>query len=228
MNRFTPELDQSFREELRRKILDSLGGESRLSSLSNALNEDLDAMQTLVHPRMIYTEEKIVSLDEYIHTRAGLIQSRMFARLARRCSPDCSVIFMIATLGSEFDKFCRLQKDLSRQFMVDMAGSVCVEMVADLLSGHVLKRAGHEGKCLSMRFSPGYCDWHLTGQRLIFNALDGTTVGVSLNGYDVMVPTKTISAAVLIADNVPVKAPCCFCERDDCPWRRLPYKKAGI
>ncbi|HPR52536.1 MAG TPA: hypothetical protein PLU81_12155 [Deltaproteobacteria bacterium] len=227
MNRFTPLLDQPFWEEHRRKTACSLGGKSLSGSLYKVLDQDLDTLHTLVHPQMLYAEYSINALDEYIHTQAGSIESRMFSRLARGCSPDCSVIFMVATLGSGFDTYSSLIKDLSRQFMVDTAGSVCVEMAADLLQDHLLEQAEQQGKDVGMRFSPGYCDWDLSGQRLIFDALDAGTIGVSLNDYDVMAPSKTISAAVLMATDVPVKVPCRFCERDDCPWRRLPYGKAG-
>jgi hypothetical protein len=227
MNHIIPELDLSFWEEHRRKTTESLGGVSLSRSLHKVLVQDLDTLQTLVHPQMLYAEYRIMTLDDYIQTEAGTIQSRMFSRLAHRCSPDCSVIFMIATLGSGFDKFCIFTKDLSRRFMVDTAGSICVEMAADLLQDDLLERTGQQGKSLSMRFSPGYCDWHLSGQRVIFNALDGSTIGVSLNDYDVMTPSKTISAAALMAYDVPVKAPCWFCEKNDCPWRRVPYRKSG-
>ncbi len=227
MNRFTPVLDKPFWEEHGRKTTGSLGGKALSHSLHEVLVQDLDILRTLVHPQVVYAEYKIIALDEYIHTHAGSIESRMFSRLARGCSPDCSVVFMVATLGSGFDTFSSLTKDLSRRFMVDTAGSVCVEMAADLLQDHLLEQAEHQGKGLSMRFSPGYCDWHLSGQRLIFDALDASTIGVSLNDYDVMAPSKTISAVALMATDVPVKAPCWFCERNDCPWRRIPYGKAG-
>jgi len=227
MNHSIPELESPFWEELTRKTLDGLGGASLSRPLQKALEQDIGALQKLVHPETIYAECRIISLDEYIHTEAGPLESRMFSRLARRCSPDRSLILTITTMGSEFDEFCRLQKDLSRQFMLDAAGSLCVEMVADLFQVHVSECAKRQSKCISMRFSPGYCDWQVAGQRLIFNALDGSTAGVSLNDHDVMVPLKTISAATLVADAVTVKAPCCFCQRDGCPWRRLPFGRTG-
>lgn len=222
MNHFIPEIDRSFFEELRVKTLDFFGGHPLSPSLNEMLNEDLDALRTLVQPQTIYAEYAIIRNEDCILTKAGPVESRMFSLLARRYSEDCSVMFMVTTIGIEFDRLLSRITELSRQFMVDAAGTACVGMAADLLHDHLEKSPGLQGRDLSMWFSPGYCDWNLQGQRLIFNALDGSAIGVSLNDHDVMTPGKTISAAALVAKDVPMNSPCCFCERKNCPWRRLP------
>jgi hypothetical protein len=74
----------------------------------------------------------------------------------------------------------------------------------------------------TMRFSPGYCDWKLDGQKIVFNAIDAEQLDVTLNLYYVMSPVKTISSISLISDDVPMTSPCVFCEKANCSWRRQP------
>ncbi|MBO7721081.1 MAG: hypothetical protein J6T01_01595 [Kiritimatiellae bacterium] len=53
------------------------------------------------------------------------------------------------------------------------------------------------GEKLIRRYSPGYGDWPLTAQRELLAMLDTPrTVGVSLTGTLLMVPSKSVSAAI--------------------------------
>lgn len=216
-----PEPGSSFWGALRARTLEKLGGPSLSADLQDTLDKDLEAMHALVHPRVLYTIQEGRLAGRNIQTQAGIIGSSMLFRLAHGCMGGCSVAFMLATLGDGFDRLCRDRHLLSRQLVLDTAGSEFVEMVADMLLEHLESLAEDEGKQCSMRFSPGYCDWDLSGQRVIFNALDAGSIGVSLNSYDVMKPVKTVSGIALMADVVPFKIPCHFCPRQDCPWRRL-------
>ncbi|MEA3470706.1 MAG: hypothetical protein U9R24_03210, partial [Thermodesulfobacteriota bacterium] len=107
-----------------------------------------------------------------------------------------------------------------------MTGSECIEMAADMLEAEWKKEVESRGFAYSLRFSPGYCDWALEGQEVIFNALDAGRIGVRLAPYSVMIPGKSISAVALMAEEVPVVTPCVFCPKRDCPWRRMPKMKS--
>lgn len=159
-----------------------------------------------------------------IQTEAGSIQSTMFSRLAGMCSGNCLIMFMITTLGIEFERACGDDIPVNRQLVFDTVGSECAEMVADMIEADWRNQVGSQGLQYSWRFSPGYCDWGLEGQKVIFKALDAKLINVSLTSYLVMVPSKSISAVALLAKDVPVPAPCVFCTKKNCPWRRLPWK----
>ena len=111
----------------------------------------------------------------------------------------------------------------------DAAASEITEIAADKIDELAWQaEALKKGLEYTWRFSPGYCDWKLTGQEVIFNAVDVGPIGVSLTPSYVMKPEKSISAIALAAESIPFKAPCTFCTRKDCPWRRLPVTRHHV
>lgn len=227
-NIVTPDLDALFWSKLRTRTLDKLGYTSIPAGLRNALDESLETLETQVRPAMMYHILPVIAVDKHVKTEAGSIRSSMFSRLAHMCTGERWIVFMISTLGEGFDRICKGLSMLNRQFVFDVAGSQYTEMAADMLHDHVQSMVERQGKQCGMPFSPGYCDWELAGQQVIFNALDAGSMGVRLTEHYVMLPSKTISAVALIADELPAKAPCHFCARNDCLWRRLPCKEEAI
>jgi hypothetical protein len=64
-------------------------------------------------------------------------------------------------------------------------------------------------------YSPGYCGWHVTGQRKLFAALEPEEIGVSLNESCLMQPLKSVSGVLVVGSGEthrfhPTYA---FCER---------------
>ena len=49
-----------------------------------------------------------------------------------------------------------------------------------------------------LRYSPGYCGWHISGQRRLFDYLDPGQIGITLRESFLMDPLKSVSG-VLIA-----------------------------
>lgn len=74
----------------------------------------------------------------------------------------------------------------------------------------------------SMRISPGYCDWLLRGQTVVFNALNARSLGIELLPSFAMMPKKSVSSVAIAARRVFIQAICAFCGKTDCSWRRIP------
>jgi hypothetical protein len=47
-------------------------------------------------------------------------------------------------------------------------------------------------------YSPGYCGWHVTGQRRLFDRLEPQRIGVTLNSSCLMQPLKSVSGVLVI------------------------------
>ncbi|MEA3222327.1 MAG: hypothetical protein U9P49_04075 [Thermodesulfobacteriota bacterium] len=225
----TPEFNNDFIETLRNNTLDKLGYRDANNAIpleiERTLDEALTVAKKVVRPKGIYHIIPVLETNRHgIKTEAGIIQSVMFSRLAGMCSGNCLIVFMIATLGIEFERACGDNTPVIRQLVFDTVGSECAEMVADMIEADWRNRIDSQGLQCSWRFSPGYCDWGLEGQKVIFKTLDAKLINMSLSPYLVMVPSKSISAVALLAKDVPVPAPCVFCAKKNCPWRRLPWK----
>jgi hypothetical protein len=51
-----------------------------------------------------------------------------------------------------------------------------------------------------MRFSPGYCGWHVSGQKKLFAALEPEEIGITLTPSCLMKPLKSISGVIIAGD----------------------------
>jgi hypothetical protein len=219
------ELTGSFLRKLRRGVREKLGYSVRERAVPEEIEKALDdavaAIEKWAIFSVVYRVLPIEKIDECgIHTEAGVIESAMLSRLARQCRGKRFAAFMVATLGGEYEGVGDALESLTERFVLDMAGSECIEMAADMIEAEWKKEVKSRGFAYSLRFSPGYCDWALEGQEIIFNALDAGRIGVCLTPHSVMIPKKSISAVALMAEEVPVVSPCVFCPKEDCLWRR--------
>jgi hypothetical protein len=191
--------------------------------IEEILSEALDAIAGSSKVRGIYLTVPIIRVNKKeVVTKAGLIRSPMFAKLAKLSQGGKSVVFMIATIGEGWKRGLEKDAPVVKQLVFDAAASAAAELAADLVEEKWRAEAGAKGLKTSMRFSPGYCDWDLKEQRVIFKALDARKIGVELTGHCLMIPEKSVSAAALIAEDLAASAPCAFCKKD-CDFRKIPF-----
>ena len=127
--------------------------------------------------------------------------------LARNLARSPGAFLFVATLGPGPDRLVRRAQAvgamadaaLLQAAAAELADSWCDDVCAALAR---LPEAA--GRALRPRFSPGYGDCPLATQRDLFAALDATRrIGVSLTDAFLMVPTKSVSAFVGVADATP-------------------------
>ena len=84
--------------------------------------------------------------------------------------------------------------------MLDSVASAAADRLAALLGARYLTMTGGEGTngTRVLAYSPGYCGWHVSGQRALFAFLEPQEIGVTLNASCLMEPLKSVSG-VLVA-----------------------------
>ncbi len=87
--------------------------------------------------------------------------------------------------------------DLALAVMLDGAASEGAERLVGLLERSFSADNDRHSSAV-LAYSPGYCGWHVTGQRRLFSALAPEDVGITLNPSCLMAPIKSISG-VLVA-----------------------------
>ena len=124
-----------------------------------------------------------------------------------------------------------LEKEVSELFSsgeyaaavaLDSVGSVAVESVADYVNSKVCQQALDEGLELTPRISPGYGNWALEEQKLIFKLLTGEKIGVTLSERHIMKPRKSISFGIGIGRGLTIErgiGRCRHCDMINCPYR---------
>jgi hypothetical protein len=152
-----------------------------------------------------------------------IFKSRIMTRLLEHCA---QVAIFLATIGKYLEETSfRLARDglILQATVLDAIGSVAVEEVAGFARDKIKEIAKAQGHVISRRFSPGYCDWNIGQQQMLFYALAGNTIGIRLTGECLMIPQKSISGIIGIAPsnaNLENYDPCKTCRRKDCPGRR--------
>jgi len=93
------------------------------------------------------------------------------------------------------------ENDFALGSMLDSAASEGADLAAqsaeEFYRGH-LKRSGMlDSRGGTLRFSPGYCGWHISAQRALFDALQPGAIGITLNDSFLMQPLKSVSGVIL-------------------------------
>jgi len=149
-------------------------------------------------------------------------------RIARDWGPLAQVGAAVCTIGETLEReVARLweSRELPLAVMLDSVGSGAVESLAEYVNDVLCQRGVALGLRVTNRVSPGYGDWAVTEQALLFRLLPAALVGVSLNEACVMTPAKSISLLVGAGARARVDhyfSQCARCWMRQCPYRRVP------
>ena len=177
-----------------------------------------------VAPACLYRTTPFLRLEKDLLVGCDVeIRSVRMAHLAKRLTePEVICCFVVTTGHGLEEAMGEAQSEsLFHAYLLDAAGSVVTERLTDQLDRHISGLLGAEGYQTTGRFSPGYCDWDLgEGQEELFRFRQPESVGVQRTSAGMMIPQKSISAALIGAREVPLRYPCPFCGKGDCPYRR--------
>ena len=152
-----------------------------------------------------------------------VFESQVIARLLEQCH---KVAVFLVTIGNHLEETAhQLAEDglILQATVLDAIGSVAVESVANFVQGKIGEIVNDQGLVISQRFSPGYCDWDVVQQKIVFQAVNGDSMGVRLTEECLMIPRKSISGIIGIGPsdgNVENYNPCKTCNEYDCLGRR--------
>jgi len=113
--------------------------------------------------------------------------------------------------------------ELAEGYILDQVASFAADELAQIAGHRFHADSASEGMAV-LPYSPGYCGWHVSGQRVLFATLRPDEIGISLNNSCLMHPIKSVSGVLVLA---PVEAhefspafPCCAtCTTLDCQER---------
>ena len=208
-----------------KSLLNRIGRDSRAKISKRFLKDMKQAVNLIARkakPRAVYrivpveTNNGSITFDDRF-----LLKSRKLKRIFRPCQK--AVIFL-TTIGPQVDAIIQrtMKKKPSFGYVLDSAASVAVESTANHLEKSFKKKFAPEN-AVTLRYSPGYCDWPLSEQENIFNIIPGNLIGVELSERFFMMPHKSISGALGVcpADSSESKRNACLeCQNLNCPYRR--------
>jgi len=102
--------------------------------------------------------------------------------------------------------------------MLDIAASEATERAGIRAERNYLNMLINNQKTspdhIALRYSPGYCGWHISGQKKLFDYLYPNEIGIYLNNSFLMQPIKSISGVILVGPTEihEIEASYGFCE----------------
>lgn len=191
--------------------------------MESLVNDYIEHAHQFLAPSFSYVIRDIeLVAGTSVFIEGGIIfESGVIARLLEQCN---KVAVFVLTIGKYLEDMAnQLAQDglVLQSAVLDAIGSDAAERLADSVESHISEVAHNQGLTISRRFSPGYCDWDVTQQKLVFKTMKGDYAGVHLTDSCLMLPRKSISGIIGIgADQVAEYNPCKTCDRRDCIGRR--------
>jgi len=139
---------------------------------------------------------------------------------------DASCLALFAcTAGKMFTDLTKKynsEDDLLEAYIVDAIGSLTVEKTMDRIQSELEKKVARQGLKTTNRYSPGYCNWALEGQKKLFAEMGELPVNICLSEYCLMYPIKSVSGIIGIGKEVrKMKYACAICNDKNCIYRNI-------
>jgi cobalamin-dependent methionine synthase I len=147
--------------------------------------------------------------------------------LADRFGLAQEVALAICTVGGSVDdrvSAYRAAGDEVRAVLLDGIGTAAVGELAEKAHAIIVDVAKEKGWLASASFQPGQLDWPLEDNRGFFALLPAEKLGLRLDGEHLMVPSKSVSMAVGLGEEMlplAMDRACKYCPMgDECRFRR--------
>ena len=186
----------------------------------------LAEVRQAARPRTVYRVFELESTGPEFVSFAGAELKIPGSDLQRHLKGCRRAVLLAATLGEGVDRAIRTAQvvDMARAVVLDCCASAMVESVCDAEEGRLRGEAVLRGEFLTPRFSPGYGDVPLAVQKSFLSVLEaGKRIGLSASAENLLVPRKSVTAVLGIADH-PVTGALAGCKtcalRGKCEFRR--------
>lgn len=168
------------------------------------------------------TEENSLRLYPDSNTEGVIFRcGRIVTRQVRQAEAFC---IFVCTAGTEYQELMeRLTEegDMVRLYIAHAIGSVIAERCADNMEQVLQRQIEKLSWRRTNRFSPGYCGWNVSEQRMLFPLFHGHTAGVTLTPSSLMMPIKSVSGIIGLGRDVKyLEYTCGLCDYKDCYKRR--------
>ena len=202
------------------------GGEPT-GSTSSLVDEQLDEARQLIEASCFYQLMDVRDVDPpRVVLENGTRITVASEILSWVLSPCQMATVFVSSIGPALEsRVAELAEagEILRSYTLDAVGSAAAGAAASHLQEWVRKLASAEGAEITFRCSPGYCDWDIREQRLLFQVMDSTQTGVELSEDCLMTPRKSVSGLIGLGwgdkDRLQL-APCHLCNKRECSSRR--------
>jgi hypothetical protein len=180
----------------------------------------------LAKPRAIYREFPVARLDENSLTLENGITFSIGRKISSLWEGSRALGIALYTVGPELeDRVSALMAggEGIQALNLDLAGTIALGLVGYQIQHMACERLSAQGVEAGAWLNPGYLDWPLTDQRIIFSILPAESIGVTLNDSCMMIPRKsvTVCAGIGVSGSSAGFNRCRHCGVAKCQFRRI-------
>jgi hypothetical protein len=131
----------------------------------------------------------------------------------------------LCTAGPDISALAREKSTDGNEMMayvLDVIGSIATNKTAEMLLGKIKDEAAVSGMGITDSFSPGYCNWNVSEQKILFSLLPDCFCGISLSENSMMTPVKSVSGITGIGSGLYQKGhQCDWCTDTNCFYGKI-------
>jgi hypothetical protein len=179
-------------------------GKAPTGEVKALLKRAADLFLELSKPKSVMSD---VSILEFETTYDGEGLNEKETPVGQILEKADSLAVFVVTVGERVtEKIDELFKtnDFALGSMLDSVASAGTDRAADHIETRYFDLLSRKGRITPskgiLRFSPGYCGWHMSGQRKLFEFLRPEDIGITLLDSYLMKPLKSISGIMLAGE----------------------------
>ncbi len=171
----------------------------------------------------------IKNIDE-LNVKQGILRIENFKlELGRQvCGyirESTQIALFLCTAGEDFTRMTNQlneQGDIMEAYILDAIGSLTVENAMDKIQEQLKIEMTANGMKISNRYSPGYCNWHLSDQKPLFELIGENSTNIQLSDSCLMTPRKSVSGIIGIGQQLKHHHyGCAVCNNTTCIYRKI-------
>lgn len=167
-------------------------------NIARYIKKAIDTAYTLIEPKAVYRTFRLVKgsgKPPGVEGSSGLFFGRKIAEMLEPCH---FVTLLLVTIGPGLpDRADELKKrEPTESFYLEHVGSWMANYLAERVDEKITIECNKNGYKTTFRYAPGYGDWTLDAQPEIMRLLESEKIGVSLTETKIMIPRKSVSAAI--------------------------------
>ncbi|MEE8483172.1 MAG: vitamin B12 dependent-methionine synthase activation domain-containing protein [Nitrospinota bacterium] len=166
--------------------------------IAKNIKKAIDLGYALIEAKAVYRTFKLVKPEGEppgIEESPGLFFGKKIAKDLGACD---WVTLLLATIGPALpDRADELKNDeASDSFFLENVGGWMADYLAEKVNERITLEAAKNGYETGFRYAPGYGDWTLDAQPEMLRLLESEKLGVKLTDTKIMIPRKSVSAAI--------------------------------
>jgi len=198
-------------------------------NIREIVTQQTKAAKALAKPMAIYREVGIRAIEDGVVRLENDIVFQVGKRIADWWQGSKSVAIALCTIGGALEEQVTALSQKGEHLAalsLDAAGSLALGSALDQVHRFTCERALQAGIRVGPSLNPGYAEWPLTDQRLVFKIMPAEQIGVRLNEQCMMIPKQsaTFCAGLGVSQNFDDFNRCYHCGVPKCPFRKLSRK----